>query len=475
MRNVTAAMMNKQEIRYPDAPVSDELGGVDTSLLYDELRTRYGATGRAVEVDFRRLVDWVRLGDQLSHQVHSYPAKLLPNIAHFFANARILARAGQPLLDPFCGSGTVALEASVAGLLPYVADANPLALLLTRVKTTPFDSRQLRAALASIRNRARRFRTALVVPIVNDHLWYLPHQKKRLEVVLRAILEEPDELLRDFFKVSFSTTARRLSLSDLAVSVPVRLLPKPHLEALRNQRINERLQWIREADPLVEFIRTAEANIYRVEETNRQYPSRVTAISVGIDARNLRQPASENDPLPDRSVRLIVTSPPYGSAQKYIRASSLSLNWLNLAGPDELADLEALSIGREHLSRIRDADKSPAPLSKAFRNLIKQIEAINPLRARITQRYLEEMRSAVAEMSRVVEVGGHVVVVIGNNRVCGLALRNDKFLMESFAESGMRLEVSLVDHIKSRGLMTKRNKTASVISRESVLVFVRTA
>jgi tRNA G10 N-methylase Trm11 len=42
------------------------------------------------------------------------------------------------VLDPFCGSGTVALEASIHGFLPLVADANPLALLLTKVKTTPY-------------------------------------------------------------------------------------------------------------------------------------------------------------------------------------------------------------------------------------------------------------------------------------------------------------------------------------------------
>jgi hypothetical protein len=35
----------------------------------------------------------------------------------------------------------------------------------------------------------------------------------------------------------------------------------------------------------------------------------------------------------------------------------------------------------------------------------------------------------------------------------------------------MTLELSLIDHIKSRGLMTKRNQTASVIAREAVLVF----
>jgi hypothetical protein len=57
---------------------------VDTSLLYDEFRNKYNKSGKEIDVDFRKLVAWIRLGDQFTHQIHPYPAKLLPNIAHFF-------------------------------------------------------------------------------------------------------------------------------------------------------------------------------------------------------------------------------------------------------------------------------------------------------------------------------------------------------------------------------------------------------
>src|SRR5712664_2835796 len=53
------------------------------------------------------------------------------------------------------------------------------------------------------------------------------------------------------------------------------------------------------------------------------------------------------------SVDLIITSPPYLGAQKYVRATSLTLGWLSLVPSTKLRKLEDLSIGREHF-RKRD-------------------------------------------------------------------------------------------------------------------------
>ena len=75
------------------------------------------------------------------------------------------------------------------------------------------------------------------------------------------------------------------------------------------------------------------------------------------------------------------------------------------------------------------------------------------------------------EISRVVAFGGHAVIVIGNNTVCGHAMTTDKFIAECMDEFGMSLELHLTDSIKSRGLLTKRNGGNAAIARESILVF----
>ena len=65
---------------------------VDTTLLLEELKRKYRAGCRPLEVSFRGMVSWVRPGDQLTHLIHPYPAKLLPHIAHFFSHAGALRR-----------------------------------------------------------------------------------------------------------------------------------------------------------------------------------------------------------------------------------------------------------------------------------------------------------------------------------------------------------------------------------------------
>jgi hypothetical protein len=74
--------------------------------------------------------------ETLTHPFHTYPARLHP------ATAKVLvefigegATRTQPLVDPFCGSGTVLVEARAAGLRTLGSDLNPLAVLIARAKT----------------------------------------------------------------------------------------------------------------------------------------------------------------------------------------------------------------------------------------------------------------------------------------------------------------------------------------------------
>lgn len=446
-------------------------GDIDTSLLLEEFRREYQRSGQQIEIDFRKLVDWVRLGDQLTHQIHPYPAKLLPNIANFFVRAKLFHRKNNYILDPFCGSGTVALEASLAGYIPYVADSNPLALLITKVKTTPYNPKELLFSTERIIARSSSIKIAPEVNIVNNHLWYSHNCKKELEILLQAIMELDDEAEKDFFRVCFSVVARRLSMADPAISVPVRLKTKDKFSNSINEKINSRLRWINATSPSSEFLKVCKANINRIEETNALYAGRRIAIEVGDDARQLKIPGSNgHDLLECESIPLIVTSPPYGSAQKYIRATSLSLNWLGIAAPKELSALEAKTIGREHLPQFRQSARAE-PLPDEYEKFIEIVQKKNETRGLITLKYLCEMKSALSEMARVISKDGRIVLVIGNNQVCGEVLRNDEFVKSVLESYGLTLEISLIDHIKSRGLMTKRNKTASIISRESVLVF----
>lgn len=444
-------------------------GGVDTSLLYEELRRKFKASKRPVNTDFRELVNWLKVGDQKTHFIHTYPAKLLAHIAHFFVHAGALSGMGSRVLDPFCGSGTVALEASMSGRQALVADANPMARLLTHVKTTPYSPEELLTEAVEILRRARRYRTAPTVDIINSELWYSISRKKELEILRRAVFEVEDEDNRSFFLICFSVTCRKLSYVDPAISVPVRLKVKAGRTDEANKEITQRLSKVDSADCLEEFSAVCLANIQRISRTNTEFPDRAAARFAGEDARSLVD--EQGAPLAGNTVDLVVTSPPYGSAQKYVRSMSLSLNWLGLATPQQLSAIEQKTIGREHLPKNLSAAEQLPKFSRSFETFLDKIATVHPLRARINRTYLNELKSSLREISRVVALGGHAVIVIGNNTVCGHVMSTDKFIAECMDEFGMSLELNLRDKIKSRGLLTKRNGGSAAIARESILVF----
>ncbi len=88
---------------------------------------------------------------RLTHGFHTYPARMHAGLAEA-AIARFASR-GARLLDPFCGSGTVLVEAMVAGLRSRGVDLNPIAVRVAAVKTERRDAAErdrFTAAIAAV-------------------------------------------------------------------------------------------------------------------------------------------------------------------------------------------------------------------------------------------------------------------------------------------------------------------------------------
>src|SRR5580658_214827 len=67
------------------------------------------------------------------HGFHTYPARMHPATATRLIEA--FASPGSTVLDPFCGSGTVLVEAMRLGSTAIGTDLNPLAVRLATIKT----------------------------------------------------------------------------------------------------------------------------------------------------------------------------------------------------------------------------------------------------------------------------------------------------------------------------------------------------
>lgn len=426
-----------------------------TDGILDDLLANFINSQEAQEVSFRELVPWMKVGERATHYIHSYPAKLLPHIAHFFlASERVCPREGC-VLDPFSGTGTVALEAMLSGREAFYADANPLARLITSAKTTIVSETELKEAFKKCLSDFKKNRTRSHPEIVNIEHWYTPETINHLSRLKAAIARQPSGTIKDFLLITFSSITRKSSLADPRLSVPVKIKNYPGRKDRKTTSV------------INLFSEQFESNLKRMRELSDMDSGTSRPSLAGRDARKLVFESGE--PLPSSSIDLVITSPPYAGAQKYIRATSLNLGWLDFAKPNELRILEDQNIGREHIPKqkymhftntgIKDADE-----------ILERVYHINPLRASIAATYLIEMRAALGEAFRVLKPGGQLVLVIGNNIVCGHEFMSSDYLLEICETLGMELRLKLIDSIKSRGLMTKRNKTASLITREWVLV-----
>jgi hypothetical protein len=79
------------------------------------------------------------------------------------------------------------------------------------------------------------------------------------------------------------------------------------------------------------------------------------------------------------------------------------------------------------------------------------------------------MKRALASMQCILKPGGTAILVLGPNTICGHTFDAPSYIEWLAHRAGFETHFKLIDHIRSRGLMTKRNKTAGVISSEVVV------
>ena len=417
--------------------------------------------GKPISVNFRALVPELKKAERYTHLIHSYPAKLLANIPYFFLATDCLCPTNGTVLDPFCGTGTVLLEAALSGRNALGADANPLAELITEVKTVYIPKEKLLETLNDILERAKRYRRTIVHPEAIA-VWYSPNSLRQLTNLQRAIDKIEDSRQKTFFELCYSGLARKVSFADPSISVPVHWNPERfRRNPQRMEEVGKKLEMLQTVNVYDKFETVSRANIDRVASLRDKIGKGVSARIVSNDARQLG--------LTDNSVDMILTSPPYAGAQKYIRASWLNLYWLNRVNIEGIRELKKHNIGREDY-RQDEVFESYTGIEKADTVLKELYDRGNTKRAFLAANYLNEMKVALNESYRVLKPGGHMVIVIGNNTVCGLSFNTQDYLTSYLQSIGMQLEFKLIDDIKSYGLMTKRNKTASTISCEWVIV-----
>lgn len=471
---------------YPETSIRMEPDAIvaRATAEYLSLCARFQSTGKPVDFDFRKhCVEWTARGDHLTHRLHRYPGRLTPYIPLFFLSVRGVAVAGGRLLDPFAGCGTVLVEAAVHPshpMRPVGFEINPLARLIAKVKTTPLSQRAVNDAWKRVIARYQGDKSRAGLPqFPNKRHWFTKAVELRLARVLRAMnaLRDPD--LRDFFLVAASSVVRQVSLADPSVSVPVILDPSKYKKKAVRERVLKNLERRKDADVLLILSETICSNLKRVDALREAISQPQTgATIVGADARDFVTARycsgghlEKTDGTAIDGVDLILTSPPYANAQRYTRSLRLELFVLGYTvdGIEE-RDLDRLQVGTERVTE-REWDQLHKPTgSTTADKVIAAVKKQDRYRAAIVGKYVRDMATVLANCHNALKPGGHAVLVIGNNIIRGRELDNASILSELGAALGFLPVLHIRNKIPSRGLLTKRHETASVITHEHVVV-----
>ena len=414
-----------------------------------------------IPVSFRKNGRTIGRRDYATHWIHWYPAKMFQRIPSAFLDNVAIGHASH-ILDPFCGSGTVLLEANLRGHSAIGIDVNPFAQLISRVKVTPLPPNELTPYLHHIIPRAKRSRSQPQKHSLLDS-WIHPIARPALHNLSIAISDIPDEDIKAFFLITLTSIVRCLSLADPAIPPLVRL--RQDRAHLAGKRYRKALDRSRSMSPALVYKAFADAAIRNIRRMSELYDVQ-SALGSTQFTSNGSHAASTG--LKSNSIDAIITSPPYCGSQKYVRSMKLEMTLMGCLQP-ELQHIDRHTLGTEAVStRARPLDKLLTD-DQSVDRIITEVHRRNPVRALIASDYSRYLTSFANECARLLRPGGHLLVTFGRSTVAGIPFPADRIFSHAAKAADLRYIATLVDRIPSRGLLTQRHRTAGRIDFEYIV------
>ncbi len=308
-----------------------------------------------------------------THSYHPYSAKYIPQIPNYLISS--FSEKNDLILDNFMGSGTTLVESKILGRRAIGLDINPLACLISKVKTTNIRNSELKEiskVSTSIKEDVLTLRGNVTLLnfedkgiIIDESLintlhpniskWFQENVIHELFLIRNRIYSLQNLDIKDFLLVAFSSILR--SVSNATSGFGNLMINK---QAMPKNRIYEK------------FAFAVNDMVNGMLEFNKISTNSNTRI-VNHDTRNLAF-------INDETIDFICTHPPYMAAVPYAEYQKLSLWWL---GFSQYA-LEKALIGGQR-SRVDTPD-----------------------------RFFRDMHTALMEMKRVLLKKKYCCIIIGN-------------------------------------------------------------
>ncbi len=377
---------------------------------------------------------------EFTHGIHPYPAKMVPQIAR--ALIAKFSQKGDIVLDPFCGSGGVLVESVIAGRNGVGVEINPLAVLISKVATTAIDETKLRRSAEGLVKRVYLEAKGSVstdhVPVHNVNHWFKPQVIKALATILNEIRREEDEVIRNLFLVTFSSTMYKVS--------NIRHKDNPYFARILHEDELPK----HNPDTIKEFRNQLRRSVDAVASFSRKKDSSSKAEIIQGDSRNLSG-------VIDKKVDLVVTSPPYGeqpNTMDYTRFTRLALEWLEIEN-------HSASLALGTTQSVGDLSVLSSPALDATLNSVKKKDEN---RAEQVASFLYDYHKCLLQLHEKLKSGRYLCVVIGDRTAGGIEVPNGVIT----AELGEHLGFERIEIVKRK--MYLKALRSNVMKYENVVI-----
>lgn len=381
---------------------------------------------------------------------NKYPTRYISAVPRFAINA--YSKCGDTVLDPFCGSGTTAIEAMLLGRNAVSIDIDQFARLLIKVKTTVYSDEDisfLEAVIERMKGMNPVEGAEYPLPdIPNIDKWFCEKSKIGLAFLKSTIdhLAADNEKIKDYLYVVIAGIIRKVSNAD-------EVSPKPYVSTRFPKT---------PADPYELFYKTEEMYREAIIEFSKDVLS-FKCSSIILDSRDARVIET------DQMVELAVTSPPYINAYDYVRSLRFEDMWLGLASDEELRKSRKSYIGTEISQSFYD-DYVYVKQSGILSPIVEEIAKVDAKRANIVKTYFEDMAKNMTAVHQKLRKNGKYVVVVGDSNIRGQSIPTAKILTEIAEKNGYSFELSFKYVIRDRYLHLPRAGRGGIIKYDEVLV-----
>lgn len=325
------------------------------------------------------------------HNIHPYPAKFIPELPKQLIKS-LGVKGGGAVMDPFCGSGTSLVVAQELGYKSIGIDLNPIACLISKVKTQPVPGNIAEVATrlaADSLSSSPSLSEVRKIPNI-DH-WFMAEIQTRVLALKKEISKINNDLTKDILNLCLSSILVRVSNQD---------------SDTRYAAVEKN---IAAKDVTTHFL-NAVSNLVKakVSQNSEKEANVIYNDILAVKKEDIRE-----------KVGLVITSPPYPNAYEYWLYHKYRMFWLDF---DPLAVKEREIGARAHFFKKNHHTE---------------------------ENFYHQMKGTLSLLKEVMLDGAYAAFVVGRSKIHGKIVNNAEIIKNAALDIGMDYHGELTRTIKS--------------------------